>query len=282
MSNAIPEGFLKAIPKIAKPIASAKSTVTLTDEAETELSSGWDKIKTPKNHRTKDVSEWNRKDVVVYFYAKYRDAYHAGNWNIPWRLDYATIEDIMVMLEKQLKVSVGIPILKQYFDWAFDSNYINDLLSRKIGKFGMNDLKKEKPVLLFVQSLGKAAPLPVRKVEDAPKIEPKEMKGFSFDDLVAAHKIHSQFFIQNYGLLIPVNYLITFKGKTEEEAIQYVRKAVEKYVTAKPLANLVKMTKKFEPYPKWLPFLDLKQFAEGELLISDDNEVFEALRRKVN
>jgi hypothetical protein len=279
MSNTAPEGFLKAIPKIAKPTASA-SSVTITGQA-------WDNLPVPKTKKTsyqsKPIEEWNRRDVVAYFYKRYFDQYHARiSSNIPWMKDFQIIEETMVMLQKQLKVEAGVQLLKQYYDWCFDGNIINDILSRKNSKFGLFDLQKEKPVLLFCQSLARgsiALPEPLPKV--APKIE-TPTGGFTFDDLVSAHKIHSQFFVQNYGLLLPVNYLILVKGKSEEEAVQYVQKAVDKYVTSKPLTSLVQITKKFEPYPKWLPFLDIRRFAEAEVGVSDDNEVFKALRRKVN
>jgi hypothetical protein len=294
MSNSGMSNVFNAIPRnIPKPNPD-KSTVTLTSPEGTP----WDKLETQdikdkkraikqaNNWRTKDISECNKKDLVVYLYDRYYESYHAKlSNNKMYALDYSTMEDIAVMIEKQLKTHVGIPIVRQYFDWAFDSNYINEILTRK-SKFTMSDLKRERAVLLFVHSIRKgmtnvatpSSPLKALVVEDKPTAT------FLMEDLDAAYSIHSQYFIEVYGLLIPVNYLILSKKKTELEATQYVLKAIEK-IRATPkgeakVQKLVKTTEKFGPYPKWLPFLNIQQFAETNVAISDDNKVFEILRSK--
>jgi hypothetical protein len=296
-------GFLSAIPKNLPKPSACDNTLKLTTPEESsldrlekkyekELAKDDKSIVLPKNWKTKETTEWNKKDLLVYFYARYRDAYHAKlTNNIPWQQDYASMEDIAVMIQKQLKVEVGNPIMRQYFDWAFDSNYINETLTRK-NKFTLLDLKRERPVLNFVQTIRRgsvetAKAMIAPEAAHTPQVDAvASQPHIPLDDLAAAYSIHSQYFLEAYGFMIPINYLMIVKGKSEAEAIAYVQKAIEKIRASQKgeqkLTRIAETTVKYGPYPKWFPFLKFQAFTEANVAISDDSGMYQSFKEQIS
>lgn len=278
--------FIKAIPINIKDKGlhspNKKTNVELSEDKTPKIDK---KKKVTTNWRSKDELDWNKKDIIKYWFDKYFEKFgkNPGNFSaLP--AHYQILEGITFMLEKAMNIEKApIPFVKYYIDWVFETGAIDGLLNNKFCTMQM--LKKERAIQNFVSYVKQQPEIEIKKrlgeltifdtVDTMTVIEAKESliktKEINLADVENAYAIHSQYFIENFGIIIPIIYLVNIKKKTQLEAEAYVKKAYDKL---KNKDKVIAVTKSFQPYPKWFE----NKNTELQLEYVDENEKFNQLR----
>lgn len=275
------DAALAAIPttKAVEENAKGKSSVKITPG---KVESGWGCVtQGPKGtyHTKQNADTWNQNDIQWYVKNLYSEKYGVS-LHIPLMAGHDWLNKIKWAMYKKLgDVDPTGSMLKDYLDFCFAKHV--DQIIRDDGRFSLFKLTKPQYVLDYFDKRRPAPPVPVTKSQPAVEVS-EAAKGLSMDDLTTAFRINSQYMVSNYGIVIPVNYLMAVKGKTLDEAVAYVQGAMTKLAAKGPqeMQAAIAATNKYQPYPKWLKFTDVAKIVKMTIAISDDNQVFNALKEQ--
>jgi hypothetical protein len=254
----------RSLPK-AEP---KRNTVEIVDSG-FKTTSWDDRSLRSKSVLEKPVEEWNKRDQVSYFSYAYRQKYGTLHvWGSQYQANYMVLADVHHALYHQLKLDTDCSphIFKDYVDFFF-LRFADSLIAQKNYRLTFTDIKKQKYIGAFVaqyKGVVRSSPKPTEvKVESSLK-----------DELNTAYDIHAQFFITNYGLILPANYLVNVVGKSISDAKGYIERAYDKL--KKSEKDMVdKATANYGPYPKWFK---ITEFREQNIVVCDDNPVYAFLR----
>lgn len=297
ITNAL-AGIASAIPtsgSVLTKIENVKNSVELTGKSKSDKLN-WNSNKS-SNWKIKPVASWNKKDLVKYWSDEYYRHFGAYPGNaMAYPAHYQSLEGIKFMLEKALEVEEATPpYIKWYFDWVFNNNIPEKIIVKR-GNCVLFDIKNEKFILefkhfvktqpnsiieeavgsqdLFSSSSSSTATIATEVIVPSNHI--------AITDIEDAYSIHSQYFLENFGIIIPIAYLVNIKNKTLLEAKNYVIKAVDKINQSQrkdSLQKIISATNKYQPYPKWLPLTDIKEIISIDIEIAEENSMFNQLRR---
>lgn len=270
-----------AIPDMGaiKETVKSKTTVKIGPESQ---KSGWGIVSVSNKlgyHNKPDPNQWNQNDLQWYLKNRYADKYGV-TLNIPIASGHNWIGTIKFAMSKKFDgQDPPNSVIKDYFDYCLDKHA--DEIIRSEGQFSLYKLTKAKYILDYLDRRGvENNPQPI------PAIKPVEASvesiNLSIQDLTTAYRINSQYMVMNYGIVIPINYLMLVKGKTVDEAIAYVQAAMTKLAAKGPMemGAAIEATNKFQPYPKWLKFIDANKIVKMTLAFSDDNPVFDCFKEQ--
>lgn len=215
-----------------------------------------------------DVNTWNKMDLRHYVGRKYRDQFAQSLPMAPAQANQ-TFTSIEFTYEKQTGQNCTPAVIADYIDFFFD-RHINAVIQKE-GQFGIFKLSRPKFILDYIQSRN-VSQQKVSQQQPAPQkqmVVPTETEEATLENLTAAFKINPRYFVSNYGIILPVNYLMYAKKKSKEEAVQYVVTAVAKL--AGNIEPVVSATNQYAPYPNWFEFLDAGQIIKG-LKVTTSNE----------
>jgi len=267
----------KAIESIKRQI----NTVELTGEEKVNTVL---KNKTNSNWKLKNPKQWNKKDLLRYFFDEYYRLYgiNPGRFSA-FAIHYQSLEGIKIMIEKALKLEdAGPEWIKWYFDYCFSNRVTESILMRR-NDCTLHDFRNEKYILDFKNFVNLQSVDTLQKItgykETANSDIEKSVVSLSLKDIEDAYSIHSQYFLETYGICIVVTYLVKYKNKTVTEAMQYISKALNKI---KSYTNVIKATNKYQPYPSWFVKPDTKFLTQLDIIeavnsitYEDTNKLFE-------
>lgn len=237
---------------------------------------GWGSVgRTSFSDKTPD--QWNKKDLVNYYYRCYFSKFgKLLSSPPPYCLEYINLQTITTALEIQFGfVQDTCPkvIIKDYFDF-FYARFADTLSSQGV-KMGMFQVAKMKWISTFIRHYREHHPVHHEPVSVA--VQPVTVcDTVSLQDLDSAYRIHSQYFLANYGVILPIAYLMLIKNMDEEKATAYVRRALIKMKG--DTESVVESTQRYQPYPKWFPFQMMSEFFDVAIRFSDDNTTYTFLR----
>lgn len=265
-----------AIPKVkdVSTTVETKSTVVVKYEQK----GGWDVLakedsKRQTYHNKQNPDDWNQVDLQWYLKNQYAEKY-GYLMSIPVVSGHDAIKKIKTQFMHRLGKMPTHAVIKDYFDYCIQ--YLADDIIRNEGMFTIHKLYKQKYILDYVERANIG-----RKVEAVPVVEvSNDVGALTIDNLTAAFRIGSQYMVSNYGIVIPVNFLVSFKSKTLEEAIAYVQGAITKLAAKgqQEMQKVITATNGYQPYPRWLKFTDVERIVKMTITISDDNPVFRELK----
>lgn len=275
------DAALSAIPlpaSVAEKVKN-KSTVTVVGGQSGPVG-GWNTVtgeSRPTYHAKANPDDWNQIDLQWYLKNRYAEKYGV-TLNIPLLLGHQSIKSIKYSLFKKLDYEPKHSVVKDYFDFCLTRHA--DEIIRSEGVFTLHKITKPKYILDYLDK-NKIQPTATAPRQSAsPVLVSDSTDALTMDDLTAAFRINSQYMVTNYGIVIPVNYLLSAKGKSLDEAIAYVQGAMTKLAAKGPqeMGAVIAATNKYQPYPKWLRFTDVAKIVKMTIAISDDNPVFAALK----
>ncbi len=272
MSNETMKAALSAIPLPASVIEKVKNKTTVTVTS-TTVESGWGCVKTSSKltyHNKPNPDLWSQVDLQYYLKNLYADKYGV-TLHIPIANGHNWIKTIKFAMAKKLGDEPKHGVVKDYFDYCMDRHA--DQAIRDDGRFSLYTLTKPKYIMDYLERRTVPQIAPIQAVETSLDAEP-----LSIQDLTAAYRINSQYMVTNYGVIIPVNYLLVVKSKSLNDALAYVQGAISKLKSPQETVAVVAATNKYQPYPKWLKFIDVAQIMQMTIAVSDDNPVLTALR----
>jgi hypothetical protein len=262
------DGILKALNGILIPVSSGGSTVDVHSKSQDR---GWDALDVKKKWIERTVEEWSKRDAVRYFFTSFRLRYGVlipGTISYP--ICYGHLQQLMDALCVRLSLNeCPMKIVKDYYDFFFQ-NCADDLVTRNTRKSPLTlaDTVKPKYLVMFTRDYK----LPTLVVAESIVKQNIEVS-LSVADLDAAYDIHAQYFCSKYGIILTVNYLMLHKGLSREEAIGYVNKVIKRLSVKKNgLDELINATKKYQPYPKWFPFLNVEELIKDTTVEISGNQ----------
>jgi hypothetical protein len=278
---------LLSLAKQAKPVAGELPKPSTIFDEDTSIPQeyinaavGWEggRQQREKAKILKTPEEWNQKDILKYLGHLYYET-TGQSYQYAWAADYAVLRDIANRLCHAFHLTECPNVLmKEYLDYAFDK-----LVTPHLGrgrKFWAGFLSSPSSILSFSQNRAQ------RPLEQSvtPSVVSKKVvdevvhvseDGLTLEKLHTAFRINGRYFVQHYGVVLHVNYLILVKKHSMAEAIGTVKKAVDKA----DRADVEAATNRHAPYPNWLPFTDVGVFGLDGIKISVDNCVLGFLKQ---
>jgi hypothetical protein len=252
---------------------------------------GWaDKVLNSDNFAVKPVSDWNRRDLRQYI---------SKTYNVRWgdtlrgNAQHALCNEIVAKVENCLRVQLkqeGYGILKEYFDFFIDTQV--EFAANTPGGMTWNCFSWDRFIMAFVKKwkashLNSPAPKAVASTTHVEIVDdkPPATTVLTKEAVETAYKITPQVFVREYGLLIPVNYLVMVRKQNVDKALEYVRNAVRKITSPAAVQEVIEATERYTPYPKWLAFTDFNGVLTAasfhdmpNITFADDAEQFGFLR----
>lgn len=277
--SATPKGFrdrpVPSEPKTSKPKkqeepAPVSGLTTWTQGTETRFIA-----KFPR-----EVSEWNRKDLVRYIAHVYYEATGAS-YIYALLMDYQNLQDFEHRLRMIGKCEPTNQMLKDYIDYTF-KKHIAPMLGRG-KKMNTRFFCSDQFAMDFIENY-RAVSFTERKAKsESVKVDEITTEvNLNLRSLEDAYAINSRFFELNFGPIIHVNFLMMVKGISCDQAVKLASVGIDKAILQSPSAKdeIKTATARFE-YPRWLPFTDVDKLKKpwlSEIVICDDNEMLGFLK----
>jgi hypothetical protein len=278
-----PKVDLKINPSLAVPKSKEVSTkveVKSTVEIKYEQKGGWDGVakdmeKRLTYHNKQNPDDWNQVDLQWYLKNQYAEKY-GYHMNIPLISGHDAIKKIKTQFMHRLGKMPSHSIIKDYFDYCVQ--YLADDIIRNDGMFTIHKLNKQKYILDYIERAN------IDKKKEAVSVVDvsNDVLALTIDNLTAAFRIGSQYMVSNFGIIVPINFLVVFKSKTLEEAVAYVQGAMTKLAAKgqQEMQSVITATNSYQPYPRWLRFTDVERVVKMTITISDDNPVFDVFKEQ--
>lgn len=223
-----------------------------------------------------NLLEWKNNDFAMYFINLFRKKVYQ-NWEI--QTLGATL--YMGQIKESISSALGFCdniVLKDYMDFFVDN--WGKFYYKKTSNFYVGSMKDDAPIKDFVSKYDYKSSFnrimsQVKQVDVIP-----DRKSISTSDIDPVFLSGGDNMVLEYGLLLPVNWLIKVKKYSEEKAINYVASAFKRVYTNGDWMKIVKRTNDLSPYPDWFQVKDCKAFllsAEEEKLqvsFSKDSNYF--------
>ena len=183
-----------------------------------------------ERNTTKEVAGWKVSDVIYYITESHRKKYGglAPVYSGP-ALQRKAISDIEKGIEAQTgKIPTKVE-LKKYIDWFFAIHLdrVHDIIKTKQAK-GFYITEMVKPGYIMEYLKPQKTEVQMTQVFTSVKAD-VTLK----TEIESAYEVGASCLLTTFGLILPVNYLIRFQGKSTNEA-----------------------------YTEWLPFTDLKKIVK--------------------
>lgn len=196
-----------------------------------------------------DIEKWTGYDFACLLRECYID-----KTGLDWNLNWLPVINSVLRVKDRLLDLFGLCdnvllkdyiyfFFRNYFDWFMQSRnsfYISFLEDSKV----LNDF------LISYDYSGK----PQHEIKK--QISTVEVK-VSNETLEASFLLSDNIFLSTFGIVLVINWLILRRGFSNQDAMQYAMRACKR--TTK-MREVVDATKKFEPYPDWFPFKEIKMF----------------------
>jgi hypothetical protein len=277
MNNLPPADFLGALKGLRSQTVAAAATPKRTVELFGKtMEEGWGAVKVPKSYEDKPRDQWKKKDVIWYFKNRYMEQFGVSV-DVPLLAGYQQLETISYQIYKATGIDCTMAQLADFIDWCF-SRHVNEMIQRE-GQFSLYKLTRPKLVLAYCKTI--AAPATVHEALPAPIADTTAEADASLvtlDDLNGAFRIHSQYFVSNYGIILPVNFLMYVKKKSKEDAVKYVMNAISKMPTRDAEKLAKEATLKHAPYPTWFAFQQAGEIFPGFQVPTVDSNKYSFLK----
>lgn len=268
--------FMKALQGL-KQISATSPRRSVEIVGSTTSQAGWaDKALRGSVTAKANVNDWNKVDMRRYVAKRFSDRFSSS---LPMSIAQAskTFADLEVMLEKHAGTECTPALVKDYIDFVFQ-RHIDSIIQRE-GSFGIRILCRPAIVLDYARNHLKAMSSISPMSKPAPQPAPASLfdtTEVGLDDLQGAFKINAKYFVQNYGVILPVNYLMYVKKKSKEDAVKYVANAITKL--AGDIDAVMKATLQHAPYPDWFDFKDAESIISGLKVTFTDQARFSFIR----
>lgn len=274
-----PEELLKS--------ALIKKSLPKIEHKEVELIGEGIDFKEIKIHRKKrgiqdKVADWNSLDFGLYLSKVYYKKFTT-------RIGLYTraCESEMLILKDCLLEQLGEVdnfILKSYIDFYFESGYPEDSI-RKYGSFYINNMRNPSIILKFKKNYVKPDNKVISNLKKEDSLSVKE------SDLETSYYLGNENLVLQYGIIIPINWLVMKKNYNIKEAIELISKAYISLIKKNLKDKVIEMTEKYSPYPSWLFYNDCENLLKHienvtndklkiQIIFQDDIKGFDFLGEK--
>ncbi len=211
-------------------------------------------IPKPKKYRKirDDLLEWKNNDFALYISKKYISEYH-DVWQFPLMSITMYLDRIKDKIDNVLGFCDNITF-KDYVDYFF-KNWSDDYKNKhKTAMLTLKSFTYSAPIKGFVSQYHYRD-----RVKAYNKEHDKTVKSAVFVNnkrLREAFLLGAEHFVLEYGLVLPVNWMVVCDDRELKEAANYIAKAMYSLYQKGRLEEIFIATKKYAPYPKWLFFKD--------------------------
>jgi hypothetical protein len=247
----------------------------------TEPDSGWDVVKVTKPKRQyrqipENVEKWNRRELAEYAANRLKEMF---NLRFEHGSAYGSI--VMGRVRVRMKTLLGRPVTNaemcEYIDYFFAVHAKEHIVEN--GEFTLSHLMWPTYLRKFCVTFGPLAPesesKPKRKsrkrnkgpVEPEPSLKPaagpprlESLAG----ELAGVAKVGTRALLLRFGPVLTINYLhMQNKVPLFQAARLAVRESAAAYSADKRYwQSIAEATRKYGPYPSWLPWQDVPLFVE--------------------
>ena len=206
----------------------------------------------PRSKRRKalpdNIENWITANFVSYTLKTYRERYKQE-----WELNFRRQCQEVLYVRDELLENLGFcdnKVLKDYIDWFF-KNCADDFM-QKYGAFYFVYLRRPKVIDAFVQSYRYTKNEPA-KTQNLPKVE-KPVAKADFSKMAEVFRLSEEEFVRDYGVLLPIAWLVSKKQYTLRDAAIYVFLATQKAYKNGKFSKVKEATERLSPYPKSFAF----------------------------
>jgi hypothetical protein len=262
---------------IADAAASAPKQRKLTVTSDGKPKQGWDSVPDRKltRYQDKEVSQWNNNDVRWYFKDSYFKRYGTGGGSIPIALFNQNVSQILFTVGKRLGNEPPKAFFKDYIDYFFERFADAEIKAR--GSLAFWALTKERPLLMYLEYMGANRPKAVESEVVVEQVLLPQPSMLTNDLLITAYRVSPRDMLTQFGAVIPVNFLMAYKGKSLDESIGYVEKSLLKFADDDK-KEMFAATARWGPYPAWLRFTAAEKFGASKVDVVTQNPVFDCLK----
>lgn len=238
----------------------SRSVTVHGDERELDK---WTDISAPSKrnwHSLKDdMSKWTNKDYLIYFKKKYYDKYNI-NYSVNLAAGCLVMAGVQEKISSLIQKDVTPHIMKQYIDWFYEN--MIDMLLNKYSCMKLvwlsNDININAFMTVLTATIG---------VEQAPQLENEDIKNetiYTFQAMADTLISDSVQFVQQYGVILPIAYLVHCKKMQKKSAIDFIKKTIINCIkkNVKNFDIIKSSTEILNKYPTSCNFAEMQSFLE--------------------
>lgn len=204
------------------------------------------RLKNPLDLST-DILHWTTPLFVKFIFKLYRDRYGK-----PWSVNFSAQCNEVLKLKDSITDVVGFcdnEVLRQFLQWFFD-NRSDGFLSRASGLF-ISQMRQDWVLQNFVTYRGFHCKVVKKPEEPILESNPPNIK-----EMNNVFLLSDEDFVEKYGILLPINWLVAKKEFSLKEALRYVYFAMKRLHKKNQLSKVIEVTELLSPYPNSFLFKD--------------------------
>lgn len=212
-----------------------------------------------RSGKYRQLKDWIPADFVSFASRVYRKRY-SRNWDLNFS---ACCQDIQFLHDSLLE-SLGFVdnlVVRDYIEYYFEN--FADHKMRLDGKFYFDSMRKERPLRSFASNYDydKSLKKYISPSNSRPTIAKiKSKRNISNSVIDDAYTIGDEVLVLEFGIIIPINWLVYNKGLSIQKATKRVHDVSKKIHQNGAFNQVVSVTKKMAPYPSWLKFKQIDRF----------------------
>lgn len=201
-----------------------------------------------------NIEQWNNSDMAYYIAGLYYKKY-SGSWEVSTLNLTVYMGNIKDALRKIVGFSDNI-VLYDYFEYFFIGSSWSDFYkNRSNGKLFQSSLKEQKPIEAFSSQYDYNESLSNHRKN---KCEKNAIE-ISYEALNRAYLLGTKNLVEDYGIILAVNWIIKEGKKSSKQAIMEVAKIVYQFALDDKFHSIKDITEKMGPYPKWFCSCDIEK-----------------------
>lgn len=218
-------------------------------------------IREPKEIKIREnLLEWKNNDFSMYFIESFRKKIFPD-----WDANRIGITIYMGRIKESVSHALGFCdniALKDYMDFFIDN--WGKFYFKKGSDFYIGSMRDDAPLKDFMSkydyksSFTKFTSKPKSGAIDTNK------KQISTSDIEPVFLSGGDNLILEYGLILPINWLIKVKKFSEEKAVNYIASAFKRVYASGDWNKIIDKTNALCPYPEWFQVKDCKEFLLSE------------------
>lgn len=198
-----------------------------------------------------DLTEWKNNDFALYLISIVRKSVFSN-----WDANRIGVTLYLGRIRDKLSQTLGFCdniVLKDYMDFFVE--HWGSYYFRQNGDFYMGSMREDEPIKDFGTKYNYQSSFG-RFLSKSDKDSILERKKISSGDLEPSFLSGGENFILDFGLLLPLNWLVKIKKYSSTKAVEYVASAFKNIYNKGNWKMVIKTTEEFCPYPDWFVIKD--------------------------
>jgi hypothetical protein len=184
------------------------------------------------------VENWTTPTFVKFCYHLYHTRYSKS-----WNLNFAAQCNEVLKLRDAIVDTIGYcdnHILKQFLEWFF-YHRADGFMTKASGLY-ISQMRENWVLENFANNFD------LHRKSGSSVVENKKKEPVQTDEMEDVFLLSSEEFVERYGLVLTVNWLISKKGLTLKDSLKYVYSATEQLKKRGKIHLVVEATERLSPY----------------------------------